>query len=406
MKTSRITAAVVLAATVLFGSPVAADAQSEGSTECQGQEIVDLMDTRIYAHTNGLDSQGNPWQSSMVWDLNPVIPGGTYDVQAISWDEYVGRAGDNQANERWFVEFLGEGDKLLDTSEATGDVPDGVAMGEMTSNIGQLTFSEPVRAVRTVHAGSPDGSADSVLMNCLGLTPAGAEQPAPATETSDTTAPAAAACADQPGMHDVNGECVAIQAVDQPAPEAPPAPPMCADQPGLHDVNGECVPIEEPPAPEPAPEPQCTDQPGLHDVNGECVSIVPPPCTATPGMHDVNGECVPICKDGEKLSGDKCEAVQAAAPKNPPVTPQVKGKVQPKAPVKANAPAKPKEPTMAAANPVKAKNVSAANVPTEVSQNQTLPVTGSTTSTALAWAFGILLAGAAMGLSARAVRGH
>lgn len=384
MKASRIIAAAALTSTFLVGAPTAVDAQSR-TIDCNATEKVELLNTRIYAHNNGTDSQGKPWQSEMVWDLNPPIAAGEYNAHAVSWDEYQGRSQEAQVDERWYIEFLGEGDKLLTMSEPTADVPDGVDLGEILSDIGTVSFAEPVLAVRTIHNGGGDGSAQSVLMGCLGLDMVSNETPPVDTATN---------CADQAGFHDVNGECVAIDVTPEPEPE--PVPASCTDTAGQHDVNGECVDIAEPePEPEPVPA-SCTDTPGQHDVNGECVPIaaaevepeVPAECTDTPGQHDVNGKCVPICAEGESLVKGKCE-----------VKAQVLGKVQTKTPAKVAAADTPQnKPKVVAATPEVAVKSSASN--------PTLPVTGSTTSTALAWAIGVLLAGAAMALSAKAVRGY
>ena len=373
MKASRIIAAAALTSTFLVGAPTAADAQSR-TIDCNATEKVELLNTRIYAHTNGTDSQGKPWQSEMIWDLNPPIATGEYNAHVVSWDAYEGRASDPQDNERWFIEFLGENDEVLAQSQPTDDVPDGVDLGEIRSDIGTVSFDEPVLAVRTLHVGGGDGSAQSVLMGCLGLDLVTSNAPA---EAPVDTPVDAASCTDQAGFHDVNGECVAIDVTPEPEPAPEPAAPaQCTDREGFHDVNGECVAIGAAEAePEPAAPAECTDAPGRHDVNGECVDI----CTQNEDL--VNGECV-----ATRVAGNVQTAAATTTTAKPPANP-------------------------APANQAPAPQVAAAAAPqVQAAQSSStspqLPVTGSPAQTAAVWAIGILLAGAAMGLSAKAVRGH
>jgi hypothetical protein len=379
MRWSRVFATMMVVAAVLFGAPAVADAQATGAPGCNGDQQVRLMDTRIYANSNGVDTAGNKWSSVYIWDLMPPIPAGTYDIELAGWDTYANRSADPaQNNEVWYVEFLGEGDVVLGTSAKTTDINDGVDLGVAINQVGQINVGQDITAVRTIHGAEGAESANSLMMSCIGLTTVDGSSVDPVTETPDTTeAPATPACGE--GMHDNNGVCVAIDTTTE-TPDTTPVDTTVpvVDTPGectgdYHDLNGECV--LQPDKGGPWPWNPCEQ--GWHDSNGVCVNDA----TGCPAdMHDENGVCVPDCE--ASANGGLCTAVE-----DDPAEETPGGDVDN---------TDDEVPT----------SVLGAN---ELADDHTvdgdvLATTGGFAGTWMGWAFGIMLAGAAMALSARAVR--
>ena len=135
-------AAVVATVAVLGGLTVVAEAQQGAGPNADCVANVGLTFDDI-GFDSGRRIYSDPGRKTAhTYSLATPIPPGTYVVEAVSYDGYVGRENDNQPNEQWFAEFSANGD-VLATTGTTGDVADGVPEAFWSGGIGTVTLAVP-----------------------------------------------------------------------------------------------------------------------------------------------------------------------------------------------------------------------------------------------------------------------
>lgn len=151
--------AAVLGASVL--SIAAVSAQTNSSSDCSGDSITEIDGVQLLV--------GSVTTADVV--LDAVLPAGTYDLNAASFDAYEGRGNiPAQAQEQWVVEFLGADGAVLATSQPTADLPDGTDAAFWSGSIGTVTLASDAVSARVVHAVPSATGANSVFPSCFGAT--------------------------------------------------------------------------------------------------------------------------------------------------------------------------------------------------------------------------------------------
>lgn len=115
----------------------------------------------------------NDWMSytSGVWNGDYVntsgLSPGYYDIRIQSYDGYAGRELVSQSNERWYLEFVDNGQSPVATTGSTTDLADLVADACVFENLA-VGFQIPatVNAMRPRHQSNISGSQDSVYAVC------------------------------------------------------------------------------------------------------------------------------------------------------------------------------------------------------------------------------------------------
>ena len=79
---------------------------------------------------------------------------GSYEVSVYSWDAHSAKTNQAQTKEQWYLELWGAGTTPVMVSAATPDLPEDVDLAGY--HMGTLTITQPVTAVRAVHAAYPD----------------------------------------------------------------------------------------------------------------------------------------------------------------------------------------------------------------------------------------------------------
>ncbi len=79
---------------------------------------------------------------------------GSYEVSVYSWDAHSTKTHQAQTKEQWYLELWGAGTTPVMVSAATPDLPEDVDLAGY--HMGTLTITQPVTAVRAVHAAYPD----------------------------------------------------------------------------------------------------------------------------------------------------------------------------------------------------------------------------------------------------------
>ena len=79
---------------------------------------------------------------------------GSYEVSVYSWDAHSTKTHQAQTKEQWYLELWGAGATPIMVSAATPDLPEDVDLAGY--HMGTLTITQPVTAVRAVHAAYPD----------------------------------------------------------------------------------------------------------------------------------------------------------------------------------------------------------------------------------------------------------
>ena len=79
---------------------------------------------------------------------------GSYEVSVYSWDAHSAKTHQAQTKEQWYLELWGAGTTPVMVSAATPDLPEDVDLAGY--HMGTLTITQPVTAVRAVHAAYPD----------------------------------------------------------------------------------------------------------------------------------------------------------------------------------------------------------------------------------------------------------
>jgi hypothetical protein len=79
---------------------------------------------------------------------------GSYEVSVYSWDAHSTKTHQAQTKEQWYLELWGAGTTPVMVSAATPDLPEDVDLAGY--HLGTLTITQPVTAVRAVHAAFPD----------------------------------------------------------------------------------------------------------------------------------------------------------------------------------------------------------------------------------------------------------
>ncbi|MEE9472613.1 MAG: hypothetical protein V3V82_01350 [Acidimicrobiia bacterium] len=98
----------------------------------------------------------------LAWDLAKASAGpvpvslapGSYELSVYSWDAHSAKTHQAQTKEQWFLELWGAGATPVMVSAATPDLPEDVDLAGY--HMGTLTITQPVTAVRAVHAAYPD----------------------------------------------------------------------------------------------------------------------------------------------------------------------------------------------------------------------------------------------------------
>jgi len=113
-----------------------------------------------------------------------ALESGTYKVESLSWDGYLGRENHDQPSERWYVDFLSS-DSSVAVTPATSDLDDFVVEDSKEDTlVSDLDLSENVDSLVVRHAVYPNAdSPNSVIPICVAIT-AIEDTPAPACEMS------------------------------------------------------------------------------------------------------------------------------------------------------------------------------------------------------------------------------
>ncbi|MDH4170457.1 MAG: hypothetical protein OEW42_12800, partial [Acidimicrobiia bacterium] len=206
--------AVVAAGSVMWATTLAA--QGGSGTSCNGDYVVPIgssqfgsMEGRLYSNTL---TPG--WVTTRTYAAS--IAAGVYDVNAVSYDGYVGRETQSQDNEVWFAEFWGSGG-LMATTGTTGDLPDLVAEAFWSGGIGTITLESDATQIVVHHGFLTDLSANSVEPVCLGL--AGGPPGPPPTTTEATTTTVVSTSTEAPPT------TIVSTSTEAPPPPPPPTPP-------------------------------------------------------------------------------------------------------------------------------------------------------------------------------------
>jgi hypothetical protein len=134
---------------------------------------------------------------------------GSYEVSVYSWDAHSAKTHQAQTKEQWYLELWGAGTTPVMVLAATPDLPEDVDLAGY--HMGTLTITQPVTAVRAVHAAYPDEfEPHSVAPLCAVF-----------------TAPAGTATPTEPGVEPPPGPQ---------APKAKPTEPL-VELPGSDDVG-------------------------------------------------------------------------------------------------------------------------------------------------------------------------
>jgi hypothetical protein len=142
---------------------------------------------------------------------------GSYEVSVYSWDAHSAKTHQAQTKEQWYLELWGAGTTPVMVSAATPDLPEDVDLAGY--HMGTLTITQPVTAVRAVHAAYPDEfEPHSVAPLCAVFT-------APAATATPKKPPAATPT--EPGVEPPPGPQ---------APKAKPTEPL-VELPGSDDVG-------------------------------------------------------------------------------------------------------------------------------------------------------------------------
>lgn len=189
-----VLAVAMAAAYIAAANPVASDADP---AVCQGTTAtIEFGGGTFNGLASRLSSTGElDLPTRRTYQLATSIPAGTYDLDAVSYDGYEGRAGVLQFSEFWKVQLLAADGTVLATSETTDDVPDGVDEATVAGGIGQVSWTdEPAVALRTVHGAEGALHVNSVSPVCVGFTPgtdvdAGTEAPGGGTSGPDGSGP-------------------------------------------------------------------------------------------------------------------------------------------------------------------------------------------------------------------------
>lgn len=177
-----------------------AGAQSGPTSACTGDTVFGIINPST-AFDNWspelLRSDPPNGPSSRTYALPAPVPPGTYRVDAVSYDGYVGRESTNpQQSESWYVQFLDAGGNVIATTGATADIADGVIEDTKAGVIADsLVLGAEAVQIRTHHALVDPSQVNSVKPICVGWTllqpPTTTEAPTTTTEAPTTTTTAA-----------------------------------------------------------------------------------------------------------------------------------------------------------------------------------------------------------------------
>ena len=138
-------------------------AQASPTADCQSDNAIEFGSGFIGLEFFGNRLLGNgTTQIDFAYDL----PAGTYDLNAVAIDSYVGRETITQPQEQWSAQFLGADGSVLATSGVTGDLPDFVETGLWSGSIGEVTLASAATSLRVVHV-APGSEPNSVRPVCL-----------------------------------------------------------------------------------------------------------------------------------------------------------------------------------------------------------------------------------------------
>lgn len=125
---------------------------------------------------------GNNWTASIYAfkegrptsrTIDALVPAGTYQVSAVSYDGYEGRSSTSPAQdfEEYFLEFLDSEGNVLATTGATADLESGVEEAFWSGPVGEVTLGADAVAVRATHLYADQAIGTmSVMPSCFGAT--------------------------------------------------------------------------------------------------------------------------------------------------------------------------------------------------------------------------------------------
>lgn len=177
----------------LFAVPLTAVADDDTAAACPfpaGPNVVSISSELMLAWDDADSAMAGPVAFS--------LGAGDWEIFLASYDNHSAKSDQAQLDERWYLEGWA-GSSLIFTSLATDDLPEDRDMEVFFA--GAVTTTEPIDAIKAVHAAFPDDGPQSVAPWCAAFFPEGATTssgttpadttPNAITGTTPNTAPAA-----------------------------------------------------------------------------------------------------------------------------------------------------------------------------------------------------------------------
>ncbi|MEE8490190.1 MAG: hypothetical protein V3S60_01000 [Acidimicrobiia bacterium] len=157
MRKWSVTTTLVVVA--FFAIPATAGADGEGAGSGAAAPTAPQCPTQS---STGVTVVSISTELMLAWDSAKASAGpvpvslapGSYEVSVYSWDAHSTKTHQAQTKEQWYLELWGAGTTPVMVSAATPDLPEDVDLAGY--HMGTLTITQPVTAVRAVHAAYPD----------------------------------------------------------------------------------------------------------------------------------------------------------------------------------------------------------------------------------------------------------
>ncbi len=151
--------ATTLVLVAFFAIPAAAGADGGGADSGAAAPTAPQCPTQS---STGVTVVSISTELMLAWDSAKASAGpvpvslapGSYEVSVYSWDAHSAKTHQAQTKEQWYLELWGAGTTPVMVSAATPDLPEDVDLAGY--HMGTLTITQPVTAVRAVHAAYPD----------------------------------------------------------------------------------------------------------------------------------------------------------------------------------------------------------------------------------------------------------